>query len=101
MNEFESHQEHTQYTHNAFCKIVIRHAAIAAALSALTEMEQEILFLHIRYYSRIYGYYSADMEDYIKSKLLASPMINLYGGSNLWYDNFAGWALLFLKREIR
>ena len=27
---------------------------------------------YIRYYSRIYGYYNADMEDYIKSKLLAS-----------------------------
>lgn len=27
---------------------------------------------YIRYYSRIYGYYNADIEDYIKSKLLAS-----------------------------
>lgn len=27
---------------------------------------------YIRYYSRIYGHYNADMEDYIKSKLLAS-----------------------------
>ena len=27
---------------------------------------------YIRYYSRIYGYFNADMEDYIKSKLLAS-----------------------------
>ena len=27
---------------------------------------------YIRYYSRIYGCYNADMEDYIKSKLLAS-----------------------------
>lgn len=27
---------------------------------------------YIRYYSRIYGYYNADMEDYIKSKLLVS-----------------------------
>lgn len=31
MTEFEEDQEHIQYTHNAFCRIVIRHASIDAA----------------------------------------------------------------------
>ncbi len=42
MNEFENHQEHTQYTHNAFCKIVIRHAAIDAARMLCSKWKREI-----------------------------------------------------------
>ena len=32
MTYTEEYQEHIQYTHDAFCKIVIRHAAIDMAL---------------------------------------------------------------------
>lgn len=31
MTKFEEYQEHIQYTHHAFCRIVIRHASIDAA----------------------------------------------------------------------
>ena len=80
MTEHEKYQEHIRHTHDAFCKTVIRHAAIdkhfaeqsgmtsyplfvcgqivllespelAAALSALSQMEQEIIFLY--YFQRL------------------------------------------------
>ena len=33
MTEHEKYQEHIRHTHDAFCKTVIRHAAIDAARS--------------------------------------------------------------------
>ena len=51
MTEHGKYQEHIRYTHDAFCKTVIRHAAIDAALSALSQMEQEIIFLY--YFQRL------------------------------------------------
>lgn len=81
MTEHEKYQEHIRHTHDAFCMVVIRHAAIdaarsirsrrskeypftacgqtvrlesphlAAALSSLSEMEQEIIYLY--YFERM------------------------------------------------
>ena len=78
MTEHEKYQEHIRHTHDVFCKTVIRHAAIdaarsirsrrkpffvcgqmvllespelATALSALSQMEQEIIFLY--YFQRL------------------------------------------------
>ena len=51
MTEHEKYQEHIRHTHDALCKTVIRHAAIDAALSALSQMEQEIIFLY--YFQRL------------------------------------------------
>lgn len=42
MTEFEEYQEHTQYTHNAFCRIVIRHASIDAARKLYSKWKREI-----------------------------------------------------------
>ena len=42
MTEHEKYQEHIQHTHNAFCKIVIRHAAIDAARSIRSRRSREI-----------------------------------------------------------
>ena len=42
MTEHEKYQEHIQHTHNAFCKIVIRHAAIDAARSIRSRRDREI-----------------------------------------------------------
>ena len=41
MTELE-YQEHIQYTHKAFCKIAIRHAAIDMALRLRKRWEKEI-----------------------------------------------------------
>lgn len=31
MTEYEAHQEHIRYTHDTYCRIVIRHASFDAA----------------------------------------------------------------------
>ncbi|MCI5489986.1 MAG: RNA polymerase sigma factor [Enterocloster aldenensis] len=42
MTEFEKYKEHIQHTHNAFCRVVIRHAAIDAARRVHKRREREI-----------------------------------------------------------
>ena len=42
MTEHEKYQEHIRHTHNAFCMIVIRHAAIDAARSIRSRRGKEI-----------------------------------------------------------
>lgn len=42
MTDFNTYKEHIQYTHNAFCKIVIRHAAIDMALRLRKQWGKEI-----------------------------------------------------------
>lgn len=42
MTDFEIYKEHIQHTHNAFCRIVIRHAAIDAARSIRSRRSREI-----------------------------------------------------------
>ena len=42
MTEHEKYQEHIRHTHNAFCMIVIRHAAIDAAQSIRSRRGKEI-----------------------------------------------------------
>ena len=42
MTEVEEYQEHIQYTHNAFCRIVIRHASIDAARKLYSKWKREI-----------------------------------------------------------
>ena len=42
MTEYEKYQEHIRHTHDAFCKTVIRHAAIDAARSIRSRRKREI-----------------------------------------------------------
>ena len=42
MTEHEKYQEHIRHTHDAFCKTVIRHAAIDAARSIRSHRKREI-----------------------------------------------------------
>ena len=42
MTEDEAYKVHIQYTFNAFCKIVIRHAAIDKILKLRRKWEREI-----------------------------------------------------------
>jgi len=47
MTDFEKYQEHIQRTHNAFCKIAIRHASIDAARMLQTRWSREISFEYL------------------------------------------------------
>ena len=62
MTKYEAYQEHIRYTHDTYCRIVIRHASfdaarmlaarwkreisLAAALAGLPEQTQEEIFLY-------------------------------------------------------
>lgn len=48
MTELE-YQEHIQHTHNAFCKIVIRHAAIDMALRLRKQWNKELSLDYLMY----------------------------------------------------
>ena len=43
MTEDEAYKVHIQYTFNAFCKVVIRHAAIDIILKLRRRWEREVI----------------------------------------------------------
>ncbi len=47
MNNFEDYKVHIQYTFNAFCKVVIRHAAIDIILKLRRRWEREVSLFYI------------------------------------------------------
>ena len=47
MTEHKKYQEHIRHTHDAFCKTVIRHAAIDAARSIRSRRKREILLKYL------------------------------------------------------
>lgn len=42
MTEYEAYQEHIRYTHDTYCRIVIRHASFDAARSIRSRRKREI-----------------------------------------------------------
>ena len=42
MTEYEAYQEHIRYTHDTYCRIVIRHASIDAARKLYSKWKREI-----------------------------------------------------------
>lgn len=49
MTELEDYQDYIQRSHNAFCKIVIRHAAIDIALRLRKQWEKELSLEYLMY----------------------------------------------------
>lgn len=47
MIEYEAYQEHIRYTHNAYCKVVIRHASYDAARMLAARWKREISFKYL------------------------------------------------------
>ena len=47
MTEYETYQEHIRYAHNAYCRIVIRHASFSAARMLATRWKREISFEYL------------------------------------------------------
>ena len=111
MTEDEAYKVHIQYTFNAFCKIVIRHAAIDKILKLRRRWEREVsldylmnekfvqlaepeqleeyLFTacsqtavlsheagYIRYFSKVHGQVNAEVEDYVKQRLIACYLLS-------------------------
>ena len=47
MTENEAYQEHIRYAHNAYCRIVIRHASFSAARMLATRWKRELSFEYL------------------------------------------------------
>ena len=47
MTEYEAYQEHIRYAHNAYCRIVIRHASFSAARMLAARWKREISFEYL------------------------------------------------------
>ena len=47
MTEYEAYQEHIRYTHDTYCRIVIRHASFSAARMLATRWKREISFEYL------------------------------------------------------
>ena len=66
MTEHEKYQEHIRHTHDAFCKTVIRHAAIDAARSIRSRRKREISLEYLIEENTIH---SAPQINTLRSKL--------------------------------
>ena len=47
MTEYETYQKHIRYAHNAYCRIVIRHASFSAARMLAARWKREISFEYL------------------------------------------------------
>ncbi len=47
MTEYEAYQEHIRYAHNAYCRIVIRHASFSAARMLAMRWKRELSFEYL------------------------------------------------------
>ena len=72
MTEHEKYQEHIRHTHDAFCKTVIRHAAIDAARSIRSRRKREISLEYIRSCAKMDGQINTDMQEHIVGRLIES-----------------------------
>ena len=71
----KEYKEHIQYTHNAYCRIVIRHASIDAARMLYAKWKREMVYLS--FFKRIpqheigrrYGYCRSSTGYHIRKAL--------------------------------
>ena len=63
MTEYEAYQEHIRYTHDTYCRIVIRHASFDAARMLAARWKREISleylteekFVHTKHHRRVFS----------------------------------------------
>ena len=55
MTEYEAYQEHIRYTHDTYCRIVIRHASFDAARMLAARWKREISLEWTDFYSTSSG----------------------------------------------
>ena len=65
MTEYEAYQEHICYTHDTYCRIVIRHASFDAARMLAARWKQEISLEYLTEES-------SGLTDNIKTEYLAA-----------------------------
>ena len=85
MTEDEAYKVHIQYTFNAFCKIVIRHAAIDKILKLRRRWEREVSLDYLMsMQSHVSPRISPIRMEQAKDRLIASFSRSSSQSSNAW-----------------
>lgn len=94
MTDFEKYKEHIEYTFHAFCKVVIRNAAISAAKEKYRKQQKEISLEYLMEEK----YYQFGMEDkYFKApEQYREYLITICGDAIVLYDELLAVALSHL-----
>lgn len=67
MTEYEAYPEHIRYTHDTYCRIVIRHASFDAARMLAARWEREISLEYLTHEKRILNKELAEVVAQIRS----------------------------------
>ena len=98
MTELE-YQEHIRHTHNVFCRIVIRHAAIDMALRLRKQWQKEISLDYLMY-EKFVPFSTTD--DYFKEPEPCGEYPFTVGGQNVTlYDGELAAALSLLLKQAQ
>ena len=97
MTEHEKYQEHIRHTHDAFCKTVIRHAAIDAARSIRSRRKREI---SLEYLIEEKHYPFATEDEYFKApEQYEEYPVSFCGDTVIFYNGLLAKALSRLPRQ--
>ena len=77
MTEYEAYQEHIRYTHDTYCRIVIRHASFDAARMLAARWKREI---SLEYLTEEKFVQLAPQTSIFKCRTMAKLIRSLSGG---------------------
>ena len=77
MTEQEAYQEHIRYTHDTYCRIVIRHASFDAARMLAARWKREI---SLEYLTEEKFVPLSTTDEYFKCRTMEKPIRFLSGG---------------------
>ena len=98
MTELE-YQKHIQYTHNAYCKIVIRHAAIDMALLLRKQWKKEISLDYLMYEKFVP--FSTTDEYFVEPETCEEYPFTACGQTVILYDGELAAALSLLPEQAQ
>lgn len=81
MTEYEAHQEHIRYTHDTYCRIVIRHASFDAARMLAARWKREI---SLEYLTEEKFVPLSTTDEYFQGKRKSHPRIDKTPGA-VWH----------------
>ena len=94
----KEYKEHIQYTHNAYCRIVIRHASIDAARMLFAKWKREISLEYLMYEKH---FPITDWRDFVTAELDEERLLTACGLSVMLDNEELANALSHLSQEER
>ena len=98
MTEYEAYQEHIRYTHDTYCRIVIRHASFDAARMLAARWKREISLEYLMYEKH---FPITDWRDFVTAELDEERLLTACGLSVMLDNEELAAALSHLSQEER